>query len=173
MQALTDDVRCACSTRGTLLMGWRTAIEFLSLFTAGLLAGEELVIRYGVRDAIGTLDDAHAIALRQALIYRLRVLVPAIFVPTLTLAVTTGIVEGTQHGVVLRWIGIGALVGWGLLTAFGTVPINAAAFDWRPDAPPSDWRSLVERWERMNTIRAWLAVAGFACLLAGTGLSFP
>jgi uncharacterized membrane protein len=151
-------------------MGWRAAIELLSLFAAGLLAGEELVVRYGVRDAIGTLDDVHHIELRQALIYRLRVLVPALFAPTLALAVMAGILDGTRPGVALRGLGVGALVGWGLLTAFGTVPINSAALTWQPDAPPGDWRSQIDRWERLNTIRAWLALVGFAALLAGVGL---
>jgi len=53
-------------------------------------------------------------------------------------------------------------------TVAGTVPINAAALDWRPDAPPGDWRAQIERWERLNTVRCWAALLTFGLLLAGS-----
>jgi uncharacterized membrane protein len=62
------------------------------------------------------------------------------------------------------------LLVWILVTLFGTVPINEAALDWRPDAPPANWRALVDRWERLNTVRTCAAVLAFAFLLTGTAL---
>jgi uncharacterized membrane protein len=125
----------------------------LSLLGAGLLAGEELVIRYGVRGPLARLDDEAHIRLRQALIIRLRVLVPAIYLPTAATAV--------------------ALLGWVAVTLGGTVPINAAALAWAPAAPPPDWRARVDRWERLNTVRAWLALAAFVLLLAAVLAAGP
>jgi uncharacterized membrane protein len=53
----------------------------------------------------------------------------------------------------------------------GTVPINEAAIEWDPAAPPANWRALVDRWEALNSVRAWLAIGAFALLLAGLMLS--
>jgi Domain of unknown function (DUF1772) len=69
-----------------------------------------------------------------------------------------------QH---LRWAAVAAIVVFAVATFVGTVPINAAALDWRPEAPPSDWRTQIERWERLNTVRCWTALLTFALLLAG------
>jgi uncharacterized membrane protein len=65
------------------------------------------------------------------------------------------------------WAGVIALLVWFLVTLFGTVPINAAALDWRPEAPPPDWTAAVNRWESLNTVRTWAAILAFALLLAG------
>jgi uncharacterized membrane protein len=153
-------------------MAFDDLLELFALFGAGLLAGEELVIRYGVRGPLATLDDQPHIRLRQALIRTLRVLVPAMFLPTLllTVAVTlsgsgTGATASMTTVLTLRLAAVLALLAWLAITLGGTAPINAAALEWQPTAPPPDWRQRVDRWERLNTIRAWLAIAAFALLL--------
>jgi uncharacterized membrane protein len=148
----------------------RVTIEFAGLLFAGLLAGEEFVIRYGVRDAIDTLDDRSHIAVRQALIYRLRILVPAVFISTLVLAAVSTALEGSRPGQVFRYAALGVLLAWLGLTIFGTVPINEAAITWGRDDPPGNWRTLVERWERLNTIRTWTAISALALLLSGAAI---
>ena len=146
----------------------RGVIEFAALFLAGLLAGEEFVVRYGVRGPLAALDDLAHIEFRQGLIRTLRVLVPAIFGPALAAGVAAAIAAGAGPGVALRWAGVLALLGWALVTLFGTVPINSGALDWRPAAPPADWKALIARWERLDTVRTWAAVLAFALFLAGT-----
>jgi hypothetical protein len=84
--------------------------------------------------------------------------------------IAVAIVDGTEAGAGFRWAGVAALLIWMLATFFGTVPINAAALDWSPEAPPSNWKALVDRWERLNTVRAWAAVAAFACFLIAVAL---
>jgi len=145
-------------------------VAITGLFLAGLLAGEELVIRVGVRAAIDVLGERAHIELRQALIGRLRVFVPAIYGPTAILAVAVTVLDRGEVGFGLRCLGVLALLVWIVVTLGGTVPINEAAFEWDATAPPSDWRSLVERWERLNTIRTAAAVAAFACLSIAVGL---
>ena len=147
-------------------MADHTLLTIASLFLAGLLAGEEFVIRYGVRDAIDVLDDVAHIELRQALIRRLRVLVPALYAPTALSAVAVAVLERGQPGFALWCLGVAALAVWFGITMFGTVPINEAAFEWVPTAPPSNWRSLVARWEQLNTVRCWAAVLAFAAFAA-------
>ncbi|HTA07070.1 MAG TPA: DUF1772 domain-containing protein [Streptosporangiaceae bacterium] len=145
-------------------------LGLVSLLGAGLLAGEEITIRYGVRAPLARLDDQTHIRVRQALIRRLRVLVPAVYLATIVSAATTAIVDGTSGGLALRSAALVALVAWIAVTVGGTVPINSAALDWEPSAPPGDWRVRVDQWERLNSVRAWLAVAAFALLLVATAL---
>ena len=89
---------------------------------------------------------------------------------TIGSAAATAIVDGTGGGLALRSAALVALVAWITVTLGGTVPINSAALDWEPSAPPGDWRMRVDHWERLNTVRAWLAVAAFALLLVATAL---
>lgn len=143
------------------------AVTLANLFGAGILAGEELVIRFGVRGPLASLDQRPHIQLRQGLIRRLRVLVPAIFFPTLLLGTAATLLGGPGPGLVFRGAGDGALLAWLLATFGGTVPINQAALRWDPAAPPEDWLRLVRRWERLDSGRAAAAIAAFALFLLG------
>src|ERR1700727_860872 len=148
-------------------------LGFISVFGAGLLAGEEFVIRYGVREPLSRLDQEPHIRMRQGLIRTLRVLVPAILVPTLLSAVAVTVVAGADGGLALRRAASLAPLARGTVTLGGTVPINEAALDWDPAAPPGDWRALVDRWENLNSHQAWLVGRGFALLMVGLLLSRP
>jgi uncharacterized membrane protein len=142
---------------------------FAVLF-GGLLAGEELVIRYGVRGPLATLDDQPHILLRQALIRTLRVVVPSIYVLALLSAAIATAFDGFDAGIALRCAGIVFLVAWIAVTLGGTVPINAAALEWSAAAPPASWRTQIDRWERLDTVRTWAAVAAFALFIVGLTL---
>src|SRR5438309_5420738 len=84
-----------------------TVLDFVTLFFAGLLAGALFVIDYGVGRAVAAvLDDQSQIQVRQALILRLRVLVPAIFVPTVLLGVAITVLDGVEPGFVFRCAGL-------------------------------------------------------------------
>lgn len=141
-----------------------------SVFFAGLLAGEEFVIRCGVRGPLASLPDGPHILMRQALIRSLRVLVPVLYLLTLLTTVATTCIDGARY-LPLRGAGVAALVVWMALTIGGTVPINAAAIEWDADAPPADWRTQIDRWERLNTIRTTAAVVAFALLLTSLCLT--
>jgi uncharacterized membrane protein len=140
-------------------------IQFASVFLAGILAGEELVVRYGVHLSLGMLDAALQIRARQALILKLRVLVPVVYLLTAIASVATLIATGTGTGFGFRCAAIAALLIWILSTLIGTVPINKSILDWAADAPPSNWTALVTRWERLDVVRSSAAVVAFACLL--------
>jgi len=140
-------------------------LEFVVLFFAGLLTGAEFIVCFGVRSTITVLDEQPQIQLRQALIRRLRMLVPAVYVPTLLSAVAMTVLAGTKDSFWWRCVGLLALLVWTLTTFVGTVPINKATLTWRPDAPPEDWRGIVRRWERLDKVRLWAALAAFAFFL--------
>jgi hypothetical protein len=70
-------------------------LEFFNLFCAGLLAGAEYTVRFGVRGPLTILDEQPQVVLRQALIRRLRVFVPAVYGPAALSAVAVTIGAGS------------------------------------------------------------------------------
>jgi uncharacterized membrane protein len=146
-------------------------VGLVSVFFAGLLAGEEFIVRFGVRGPLAELDDRPHILMRQGLIRTLRVLVPCLFFAALTTAVASTVIDGIDSAFALRCVGIGALLCWIAVTLGGTVPINAAALEWDASNPPENWRTQVDRWERLNTVRAGMAVIAFGFLLVGLTLT--
>jgi uncharacterized membrane protein len=148
-------------------------LGFFNLFCAGILAGEEFVIRFGVRAPVAGLDEQPQIRLRQALIRSLRILVPAVFVPTVLSGGAVAALSGLGSGLAFRCAATLALFTWLFVTLRGTVPINKATLDWEPSAPPANWRAMVIRWERLDTIRAWAAMAAFALFLVAMAMRPP
>ena len=136
-------------------------LETISLLFAGILAGLEFIVRYGVQPALRTLpDEAHILA-RVALVRRLRVVVPAVMLPTVVLAIAVTIAGGGGF----RWAGSAALVAFLLFSFLGTVPINIKVIEWRAEDPPADWPATVRRWERIDVFRSSAAIIAFACFL--------
>jgi uncharacterized membrane protein len=147
-----------------------TVLDFITLFFAGILTGALFVIDYGVRASFVVLDEQSQIRLRQALIRRLRVLVPSIFIPTLLSAVAIAVLDGVDPGFGFRWAGLLVVLTSFALTLLGTAPINKAALTWQPSTPPKNWQTLVSRWERLDRARTWAAVIAFALFLTATAL---
>jgi uncharacterized membrane protein len=132
------------------------------VFLAGILAGEEFVVRCGVHVSLAVLDEQSQIQVRQALILRLRVLVPAIFLPTAVSGVAALVLDGSGPGFGFRCAGVLALLIFILVTLIGTVPINTRALAWQADDPPINWKALVSRWERLDVVRSSAAILAFA-----------
>jgi uncharacterized membrane protein len=145
-------------------------LEFINLFCTGLLAGIEFVVCFGVRAPLNVLDARPQIQIRQALIRRLRVLVPAVFVLTVLSGLAVAILEGATRGFVIRWAGVVAMLTWTVATFRGTVPINEAVLTWRPDSPPENWKAIIKRWERLDMVRTGAALTAFACFLTAAAL---
>ncbi|WP_433202889.1 anthrone oxygenase family protein [Dactylosporangium sp. CS-047395] len=139
-------------------------LQAVGVILAGLLAGEEFIVRYGVQPALRALDDRAHIRARVALVRRLRVVVPALMLPTVAVAVAVLIGAGGA-GAGWRWAGLAALVAFLLFSFLGTVPINMKVVDWDADAPPGDWRAVVERWQRIDVLRSAAAIVAFACFV--------
>src|SRR5271155_5653734 len=106
-------------------------VEFLSLFFGGVLAGEELVICYGVRTVVGVLDQRPQIQLRHALIRKLRALVPASFILTALFGLAVMSLDGTGASFRLRCLAALGLLIWVVTTLLGSVPINKDTLTWR------------------------------------------
>nr|BFE60439.1 hypothetical protein GCM10020063_049650 [Dactylosporangium thailandense] len=114
-------------------------LQAFGLILAGLLAGEEFIVRYGVQPALLRLDDRAHIQARVALVRSLRVVVPAIMLPAVAVAVAV-LVLADGPGTAWRWAGVAALAAFLGFSFLGTVPINMKVAGWDPDAPPADWR---------------------------------
>ena len=106
-------------------MNLATVLDFVNLFFAGMLAGIEFVIHYGLRGPSEILDDHSQLQLRQALVMRLRVLVPAFFAPTALLGIALTVLSGGIPGFWFRCAAVLAVCIWILIRVVGTVPINS------------------------------------------------
>jgi hypothetical protein len=142
-------------------------IESINLFLAGILAGEEFVVRYGLSAPLAGMDDRPHIQLRQALIRRLRILVPSLFILTVSTGIAALIADRSSPGFGFRCAGLLALLVFITVTLLGTVPINKAALGWEASAPPAGWKLAIERWKRLDTLRCWTAILAFALFVAG------
>ena len=127
----------------------------------GLLAGEEFIVRWGVQPALSSLPDTAHLFARVALVKRLKMVVPALMVPTLIASVAVLVVAGTAGGLAFRVAGTVALLVFVLASFLGTVPINIGVNDWDPEHPPADWRAVVTRWERIDVLRSTAAGVSF------------
>ena len=146
-------------------MNTETIIVFVNLFCVGILAGEEFTIRFGVRAPLASLDERAHIQLRQALIHRLRVVVPLIFALTTLSAIAVTVAAGFDQGFGFRCAGLLALLAFITITLTGTVPINKAALTWNPVMLPHNWRALVNTWEQLDTLRCLAAITAFVLFL--------
>jgi hypothetical protein len=151
---------------GRLEMSWDYLLRFANLFCSGILAGVEIVIHYGLHPAARTMSDQAQVQLRQALVLRLRVLVPAFFLPTAVTGVAVAILDGAAPGFGFRCVGVFALSVWVVIRVIGTVPINSASLAWKAASPPADWKALVEHAERFHIVGVWAAVLAFGSFLA-------
>ena len=147
-----------------------TVLDVVNLFFAGILAGMEFVIHYGVRAPAEVLDDQAQLQLRQALILRLRVLVPAFFVPTAVSGIAVTVLDGAAPGLWFRCAGVLGVLIWIVIRVIGTVPINSATLTWQPGAPPKHWKALVNHAERFHILGVWVVVLAFACFLTAMAL---
>ncbi len=142
--------------------------ELLELFFVGLLAGFEVAVHYGVGAPPSALTESAQIILRQVMVRRLRVLAPVLFVPSFLLAIMIAVNERNEPQPWLRYVAVGMLLVWTIIRIARTVPVNSATLEWNPEAPPRDWRSLIERSERLHVVAAWAAIVAFLCFLASS-----
>ena len=140
-------------------------LVIVGLFLAGLLAGIEFVVRYGIHPALTALPDRTHLAARHEVVRIVRAIVPAILLPSVVVAVAVLVVSGPGAGLPLRWTGVAVYACYLLVVFLGTVPINSRFFDWNLDAPPDDWKAVMRRWALIDVFRSSLAILAFAVFL--------
>ena len=147
-----------------------TVLDFVNIFFAGMLAGIEFVIHYGLRGPSETLDEHSQLQLRKALVMRLRILVPAFFAPTAVLGIVLTFLNVGTPGFWFRCTAVLTVCVWILIRVVGTVPINSATADWELSAPPKNWQELVNRAERFHIVGVWAAILAFVFFLTAVAL---
>ena len=148
-------------------------LQAVVVLLAGLVAGTEFIVRYGVQPALRRLDDRAHIAARVALVRSLRVVVPGIMIPTALACIVMLVVRGAEDGAGFRWAGVAAFAVFMLSSFLGTVPINMKVIEWRADNPPADWKSIVLRWQRIDVLRSTAAIAAFLCFVVALAMRVP
>jgi len=143
-----------------------TSLSYATLFLLGLLAGIEFLVMFGVRGPLKVLPAEPQIVIRQALVRRLRIVVPMIAITSVALGLATAIRDLNP----LHLYGLGCVGAWMVATFLGTVPINKALLAWRADAPPANWHAKIRLWEHLDTVRMLTAVAAFGLFLTATVL---
>jgi len=151
-------------------MNMHIIFDFINLFFAGMLAGIETVVHYGMRKPTELLDEKPQIQLRQALILRLRWLVPAFFVSTAITAVAVTILEHSKHGAGFLYAGLAAILVWIIVRVVGTVRINSATLEWNADKPAKDWKQQIANSERFHIVGTWAAILAFVFFLISAGI---
>lgn len=151
-------------------MNFATLLDFVNVFFVGMLAGIEFVIHYGLRGPAETIDERSQLKLRQALVLRLRVLVPAFFLPAAVTGIAITVLDGFVPGFWFRGMGVLAVLIWAFIRVVGTVPINSATVEWKLEAPPVNWKELVNNAERFHIVGVWAAVLAFAFFLTAVAL---
>jgi hypothetical protein len=154
-------------------MPFTPVLDVVSVFFAGLLAGMEFLIHYGLRAPAEVLDERTQLQLRQALVLQLRVLVPAFFVPTAVSAIAVTVLDWNAPGWGFQGAGLLALLIWIAIRVIGTVPINSATLTWQPGAPPKNWKTLVDQAERFHIVGVWAVLLAFALFLVALALNLP
>ena len=104
--------------------------------------------------------------LRQGLIRRLRILVPVIIAALFITGILVLAFDWANPMTMLRCAGFGALLCFMVVTVEGTVPINQAVLDWDVTAPPDNWNQMIDRWDRLDSIRTVLALLAFGLMLS-------
>lgn len=150
-----------------------SSIVLLDLLTpafVGLLTGVEIAVHFGFREPARRLNERSQLQLRHALVLRLRMLIPALFLPALAAGIADLILNRTGPGVLFRCLGVAFMAVWIATRVVGTVRINAASLKWDVTAPPRNWQAVVDRAERFHVVGVWAALAAFAAFLVAVGL---
>lgn len=145
-------------------------LVLVGLFLAGILAGIELVVRYGVHPALSALPDREHLLARHEVVRFVRVIVPSIMLPSVIVAVIVLATTGAGDGLPFRWAGVAAYAVYLAIVFLGTVPINDKFYEWDAAAPPADWRAVMRRWALIDVFRSAMAVVAFALLLVAAAL---
>ncbi|GIK72936.1 MAG: hypothetical protein BroJett021_19240 [Chloroflexota bacterium] len=146
--------------------------HLLFTFGIGLFAGLLYTFEQGVIPTLNTLTAAEYAKVEQGLIRSLD-------------AFPTGVIVVANLSMLLPLYPLVRLwrerrttywrltaLGWGLFffgvgvfTIVLNVPINNAVLTWDPAAPPADWQTLRDQWNRLNAIRAPINYVSFLLMI--------
>ncbi|HUA16390.1 MAG TPA: DUF1772 domain-containing protein [Verrucomicrobiae bacterium] len=127
----------------------------------GLLAGIFLGYRAGPQPALHKLDSSSFIQFQQAVHVRYVRFMPILILGALLAAIVWLVMIQPRWSTPF-WLVASSVAGIMLIAAITravSVPLNNRLMTWSAEAPPADLRKVWEPWDRVNTIRAFLATS--------------
>jgi uncharacterized membrane protein len=139
-------------------------LGFVAVVILGFVACAEFASYAFVHPVIRRLPPDHHLRVEQGLLRTFGVIMP-IGMPGGFVLTIANVVRGTARDdggpFALRLI---AMIVWSIgivSTVVVNVPINLSTGRLDADAPPPDWADRRGRWERFQSVRAWLFLVGF------------
>ncbi len=145
-------------------------VRWVSLLFTGLFAGFLLGVLVFENSLRGYSASVYT-QVRQVELDSLDTLASVTLIPAIIATVVLAIrARGNDRRLVLLAIGLLALVFATTLAI--NLPINADQANWSPQAPPTDWADVRDRWQLAHLIRTAAALLAFTTLSA-TALTRP
>ncbi len=146
-------------------------LGLINLAFVGIFAGIEVAIHYGFGQSAQQLNEQSQLRLRQALVLRLRILVPAFFAPAAVSGLAILFLDVTGPEIWFRGAALACLIVWVATRVIGTVRINEATLTWDVASPPKNWKALVDRAERFHVVGVWAALMALVSFLTAEGFT--
>jgi uncharacterized membrane protein len=144
-------------------------LNVVSIIVAGLMVGNELSIAAFVHPALDRLPDDVHLPVATALARVLGRFMPFWYVLVFSLTLAEVLIHWHQSGRLPIWIVTSAIL-WVLATVYSItmlVPINNRIASWTNGAPPADWKTFRNRWDKLHRWRVVLLTIAFAFLTVG------
>lgn len=142
------------------------AVQVIALLSLGLKAGVLAGDQMGVRYARPGLPASSFVSFQQVQLARWERFMPALSALTvLACAGWLALTWSGAGGVAFTLVAIATLTSIASMTLAvkGCLPVVSQLMTWNAAAPPPDLMKIWARWEKVNAIRAALAVLGLLC----------
>jgi uncharacterized membrane protein len=142
-------------------------LNVVAIIVAGLMIGSELGVAAFVHPTLNRLPDNVHLPVASALARVLGRFMPFWYGLVLLLTLAEVFLQWHQSGRLPIWIVTAALL-WALAIVYSItalVPINNRIASWEKTAPPADWKTFRNQWDRLHRWRVVLLTIAFAFLI--------
>jgi hypothetical protein len=137
-----------------------SVLRHAARIATALLAGAFLSGTLGLSRAVDGLAEPTHVRVRQAVIPAFRrLLLPMMLV----VALATGSAACASRSDAPLWCAFAMSLAMPAITVAINRPVNHRILAWSPEAPPSEWRAQVARWNAADRARLLLALAASLC----------
>lgn len=154
-------------------MGVIAIVRVVAVVCVGLKAGIFLGHRAGPQYALQKLSPSGFVQFQQVVHTHFVRFMPPLTLTSLLSALIWLVSLRSQWASVEFWlvaVSIFGLAGSAVMTRAVNAPLNNKLMTWNVDAPPENLRELWKPWDRVNTVRTFLAMG--VLILEAVALSF-
>jgi uncharacterized membrane protein len=144
------------------------ALEIVAIAVAGTMTGNEMAVSFFVHPRISRLDDDTHVKAAQTLAGALGRAMPFWYALTFLLSLAVTFIAHSTWSTP-RWLALSATALFAAMIVYTVllpVPINNQVARWKPDALPSNWRALRQRWDMLHAIRVGVLTVALILLIA-------